>query len=357
MKKESKKKAAKSSMKEKIKSKAKSLVSKIKSVKPAVRRAKPARVLPSARTTAKAAAEKEIIAQPVQAAPAQEQQQTQYYAKPFPSGAPTEVRVSEEEKELPSGYGDNRIVLMVRDPYWTHAYWEITGDKKGEVEKALNEGWGNLRKVLRVYDVTGKKFDGTNANSYYDIDITDFANNWYINVGAPDRSWCVELGAIDRSGRFYVIARSNIVSTPRDTMSWITDEEWMIVDADFRKLYALSGGLMVGLSSAELRKKMMERLRIELASGGVSSLFSPGKRIPGQKQFWLVVNTELIVYGATEPDANVTVQGKPIKLNHDGTFSLRFALPDGEQVIPVKAVSNDGTDSRQITPIVRKETK
>jgi hypothetical protein len=51
------------------------------------------------------------------------------------------------------------------------------------------------------------------------------------------------------------------------------------------------------------------------------------------------------------------VQGRAIKLRPDGTFSLRFALPDGKQVIPVKAVSSDNEEERTITPIVNKETK
>ena len=33
-----------------------------------------------------------------------------------------------------------------------------------------------------------------------------------------------------------------------------------------------------------------------------------------EKAFWLQVHTELILYGATEPDATVTVQGQPVKL-------------------------------------------
>ena len=71
----------------------------------------------------------------------------------------------------------------------------------------------------------------------------------------------------------------------------------------------------------------------------------------------MVVNTELIVYGATEPDAKVFVQGKPVHLRSDGTFTLRFALPDGKQVIPVKGISADNLEERTITPIVTRETK
>ncbi len=84
---------------------------------------------------------------------------------------------------------------------------------------------------------------------------------------------------------------------------------------------------------------------------------SPVKKIPGERNFWLAVNTELIVYGASEPDAKVYVQGKQVNLRHDGTFTMRFALPNGKQVIPVKAISSDSKEERAITPIVTKETK
>ena len=82
---------------------------------------------------------------------------------------------------------------------------------------------------------------------------------------------------------------------------------------------------------------------------------SPVKK-PEKKPFWLVVDAELIVYGATESDAKVTVQGKPIKLRKDGTFTLRFALPDGKQEIPVVAKSAKIDETRSITPIVTRRT-
>jgi hypothetical protein len=95
-------------------------------------------------------------------------------------------------------------------------------------------------------------------------------------------------------------------------------------------------------------------------SPGGWSLFSRAHLQPGpekERGFWFWVNTELIVYGATEPDASVTFQGKPIPLRPDGTFTLRFALPDGVQVMPIRAVSADREEERTITPIVSRETK
>jgi hypothetical protein len=129
----------------------------------------------------------------------------------------------------------------------------------------------------------------------------------------------------------------------------------MIPEHMFARLYGMGFGL--GRSSP-VGKAWQERVRKQLISSpGISSLVSPVKKIPREKKFWLNVNTELIVYGATEPDARVFVQNKQIKLRSDGTFTLRFALPDSKQVIPVKAVSSDNTEERTITPIVTKETK
>ncbi|MFH0772337.1 MAG: DUF4912 domain-containing protein [Candidatus Omnitrophota bacterium] len=277
-------------------------------------------------------------------------EEAKYYPRPTPYMPTREW----EREDLPSRYGDNKVVLMVRDPYWLHSYWDVAEARKREVEQEAAAEWKSLKKILRVYDVTGINFDGANANKFFDIDITPEASNWYIHVGESDKAWCADFGVMTPSGKFLLIARSNIVATPRDKPSDVIDEEWMSLEEEFMKLYGFFGGF--GLSSpqmGQLRKKMKERLQRELASGGVSSFARPAK----QRGFWLVVNTELIVYGATEPDATVTVQDRPIKLNRDGTFSLRFALPDGEQVIPVKGVSADKEEERVITPIVRKHTK
>ncbi len=83
------------------------------------------------------------------------------------------------------------------------------------------------------------------------------------------------------------------------------------------------------------------------AGEAISSPAIPfGAGAPVEKSFWFNVNAELIVYGATEPGAKVTLGGHEIKLRPDGTFSYRFALPDGHYDLPAVAVSADGTDGR-----------
>ncbi len=281
--------------------------------------------------------------------------------------AKEEVHPTSSE-ELPSNYGDNKLVLMVRDPWWIFAYWEIQPETVERVKVMVpEEEREHLKFVMRVYDISYIDFNGANAHYYFDIPIPYGAEKWYINVNSPGRSWVAEMGWLSEKGKFYPVVRSNVVYTPLDGPSWITDEEWAVPEELFNKLYGLSigfGGLGAGLSSAELHKLWSQHVVSPISSGGVSSwggsesLGIIGRKQEGEKQrrFWMVVNTELILYGATDPSAKVYVQGKEVKLRPDGTFSLRFALPDGEQVIPVKGVSPDGVEEIVITPIVKKET-
>lgn len=257
---------------------------------------------------------------------------------------------------LPQGYDKDLVVLQVRDPWWLHAYWEVRESTWGKLKNELARLFETAKKVLRVYDVSFINFNGSNAHRSFDIEMHHDARSWYIDTAGPGRSWCVDFGLRLSDGRFITIARSNIVTTPLDGPSWVTDEEWMVPDELFSRLYASSVGL--GGSPVKLKQPWLAARKMAQGSGGISSgSFSPAKKEELKRNFWLVVNTELIVYGATEPDAKVSVCGKEINLRPDGTFSLRFSLPDGEQVIPVEAVSADKFDKRIITPVVTRETR
>ena len=255
-------------------------------------------------------------------------------------------------QELPSFYDQDKIILQVRDPRWLHSYWELRERTIDGLKSKLGDDFYRAKKVLRVYDVTNIIFNGFNANSFFDIQINDFANSWYVDTAGPGRAWCVDLGLMLADGRFITILRSNVVQTPLDGPSWVTDEEWMIPDDMFARLYGMGFGLG---KSSPVGGAWQERIKQGLFSSGLSS--SPVKKEIKERQFWLKVDCELIVYGATQADAKVTVQGLPIKLRPDGSFTLRYYLPDGKQIIPVKAASADKLEERIITPTVTRETK
>ena len=261
---------------------------------------------------------------------------------------------------LPREYGETMAALLPRDPNWMFVYWEITPASRAGVARAHGtDVFEKSRQVLRVHDAaasTGK------APAYFDISVMLEAGSWYVRVQEAGRSYCCELGLILPSGDFLGIVKSNTVVLPPGRVSEVMDEKWMAVSGDFEKLLQLSGVEYIGKGSGEVAKSLAQRWEMlrsvfsRGASWGVSSLVSQGPQEGAGKKFWLVADCELILYGATQPDAFVTVSGRKVNLNPDGTFSMRFALPDGVTDLPVKAMPKDESDSRSIDISVARKT-
>jgi uncharacterized protein len=273
-------------------------------------------------------------------------------------GVPTKDLSAKIPRDLPSGYGKDRIVCMVRDPYWLHTYWELTRKAIQRAEAAFGQDWHGCKPILRLLDVSSHDMTNTSESVVKDIDIHGGVNNWYIDVANPPRSYRIDIGYLSKNGQFYVLARSNVVSTPRAGMSDVIDENW--ADIDFVKadrIFAMSAGFDPTASSLELKQLFEERLRRPMGSPSVTSFGSGALQYGKQRKFWFQLDAELIVYGATEPNAKVTLQGEPVKLRPDGTFTMRFSLPDNRQIIPAVAASADGIEERTIVLAVERNTK
>ncbi len=256
-----------------------------------------------------------------------------------------------ESMDIPDSYDKTRIAMMVRDPYWLFTYWEISRESFGELERSLGSRWSGCRLVLRVYDRTA-------GEGYFDIETGYHSRSWYINV-SPARLYQTAIGIMTPEGKFIEIASSNISGTPRVSVSDLVDDKWIVPDEEFEKIFSASGGYASSQSgSGELLGAMEQRLLEEMGSETISSFGSAGvQKLERERGFRLWVATELILYGATEPDARVTIQGKEVKLRGDGTFSARFALPDGVLDLPVTAVSSDEIEERTIETVVSKKSK
>ncbi len=251
--------------------------------------------------------------------------------------------------DLPAGYGDHFIYLMICAPYQIYAYWEIAQHRETDALQQLGAGWDKVRSILRIYNLSRDPRGGI----FFDVELSGDADSWFLDA-EPDQSYVVEIGLRHEDGRFIALARSNEVTTPRTSMSDVLDEEWMSVDFD--RMYALSGGFEPGQSSAALRKLIEERLRSGLTSG--SGGFSSGSLVKKKdRNFWLTLNCEVIVTGATAADAQVTLNGQPVKLRPDGTFTLRRSLPDSQLRFEVHAVSADRLEERSVTPCIARRTE
>ncbi|MCY7368277.1 MAG: DUF4912 domain-containing protein [Chamaesiphon sp.] len=306
--------------------------------------------------------------------------------------------VDEGLGELPAGYGDSRIVLLPRDPQWAYAYWDIPIEHKNELRSH-----GGQQLALRIYDVTDINIEHQSPHSIQEYPIDEMAREWYIPIPVSDRSYTIDIGYRCGDGRWLVLARSESVGIPPVYPSdWIEDifitvpwEEELVgkkfVELVVPRNQAAEAGAAAVDNVTEKNavynrifgmSESTESLRINGSIYGsmqqspldsVSSFIFPsgagmwslpttsGVNMSGvgmsgigidaaerQRQFWLIADAELIVYGATEPDATVTIGGRQIKLNPDGTFRYQMSFQDGNIDYPIIAVAKDGEQQRSV---------
>ncbi len=312
------------------------------------------KALSSARSSASNVKKKKIV--PV--APAARRK------KPASGGAGrsnTTAAASTPTQTLDHACQKDRIIVLTRDSYWLHAYWELSRTTLARARAALGQDWHAARPILRVMDVSSEDTTSAAERHIRDISIHGGVNNWYIDVLEPPRSYRIDIGYLSRRGRFYVLARSNVVTTPKAGVTDTLDENWSNVQKQFERIQNPSSngngnGTTHHNTQIDLRDLFEERLRRPMSSASLQNLATTAMPHLG-RDFHFQIDAELIVYGTTEPNAHVTLQGEPVQLRNDGTFTVRFSLPDSRQIIPAVASSADGVEERTIVLAVERNTK
>lgn len=250
----------------------------------------------------------------------------------------------------------DRVVLIVRDAYWLQADWEITRAAVERVRVAMNEKWHTAQPVLRLMSV-GDAASNRAEQPIRDIPIHGGVNSWFIDVDNPPARFRVHIGYLAENDRFYPLCRSNIVDTPKPDAVHRLDRQWRDIAEDYERIYSLSGGYEVN-SSSDLKEVFEERLQRPMPSHRDDTLGSDtDAALDRHRALPFDVDAELIVYGRTVPGATVLLSGEPVKLRSDGTFTVRVAMPDKRQVLPIIAQSRDGMKQRTTVIAVERNTK
>ncbi len=237
----------------------------------------------------------------------------------------------------------DRVVVTAPDPFWLHAFWELSLQSVQRAEAALGQDWHGAKPIIRLFDVTSQDTTSTSEAPLRDIVVHGGCSHWYIDVPQPPRSYRADIGYLSRRGQFYVLARSNVIAPPKAGASEVVEDG--------------PGGEVRPAANDPVqhaRELLEEQFRRPLKE----SPFGSGAMPPGKlKKFFFDIDAELIVRGQTDPGAAVTLQNEPVKLRSDGTFTMRFSLPDSRQIIPAVATSADGMEEQTIVLAVERNTK
>ena len=70
-----------------------------------------------------------------------------------------------------NGRVKDRLVVMVRDPYWLHAYWELSRAGIERAQAAMGQHWHGARPVLRLCEVPRNATTSPNRKHIRDVVI------------------------------------------------------------------------------------------------------------------------------------------------------------------------------------------
>jgi hypothetical protein len=291
----------------------------------------------------------------------------------YESEASTDLAAIEAEMApAPRPAADTRVVFLPRDPQWAYVFWEIA-----EADRAAALAAGASQLCLRVADVTGLAGGSTHPHTLQEVVVDAHATEWYLPVPLCDRDYRVEIGFRKASpaGGWISLAFSSVARVPAlhpseqildqfipfslDTAPSALPAPIEPADAGLHeRLYqsATSRWRRLGRGS-EAFHELEQETGFDSAALSASGLglWASGRNESGaglaarQRSFWLVADAELIVYGATDPAARLTIGGEEVPLSPDGTFRIQVPFRDGQQLYPIEAIAADGEQKRNIT--------
>ena len=288
-------------------------------------------------------------------------------APSLPPAAVQNARASMEETTLPEAYGTGKVLLAAREPHWLYVWWDLSAQQ----QRGYNARSATGHLVVRIYG--GDRLD----QPVTEAPVHPESRHWFVHVNRAGTDYAAELGYYAVRQQWVSISTSRPTRTPPDAAS----ADQTLVFATIRPETPLAqpasivpetvpANLPFTEAAQERALADMVALYTEqpadansaalpaLPGGGEAALLAEAGAAPSSLEeavsspmgpteqaaggFWFSVNADIVVYGATEPDASVTIGGQSVPLREDGTFSCRFALPDGEHAVMVSAMSAQG---------------
>lgn len=299
---------------------------------------------------------------------------------PRPRSEADASTLSEDADASASHEDSDRVVFLPRDPEWGYVFWEISPETRAAAEAA-----GAQQLCLRVSDVTGLGDGTAHPHTLQEVSVDANAADWHVPMPLSNRDYRVELGFRLEDAGWLSVAFSAKARVPAarpseqildqfvpfslDAATPIplpTPEETPLDSIIHERLYQVATGFSLRSQGSEVfQQPLHEELEGQEEQAGFSDsaagIWSSGRTDSGagmarQRSFWLVADAELIVYGATDPSASLTIGDEPVPLTSEGTFRIQVPFRDGQQRYAIKAVAADGEQKREVTMAFQRTT-
>jgi hypothetical protein len=242
----------------------------------------------------------------------------------------------------------NYIDVKDCDANWICAHWDLTRDSIRRAETRLGTAWHTAVPALRLFEVSIDDVNSVSEAKVKDVLIEAGVSTWYVHVPPDARSYRLHIGYRTQQGGFFALAKSNVCAMPVLNTN---------VASGRNGNQPARNGHSAGTRSENGSSKPDGRLGRPLGFSSLSH-FGPAATEEREKgEFHFKLDTELVVHGSTRPGSMLTVQGDPVELRDDGSFTIRVNQPEGRQVVAFTAMSPRGSERRMIVLGVERNTK
>lgn len=163
-----------------------------------------------------------------------------------------------EYYDLPYRYNHTVVKVLAQNPNTLFVYWDVSDKDVENFQKMYGENFLSItRPVLLVHNIS--------ENYTFEIDVNDFANNWYINVSDSKCEYSIELCRRPTQSAYIEnkitnepidlinISFSNTIELPNDKILFFKDgDEIIFKNIKTNKIYRSS------YKSTEHSKKLKE---------------------------------------------------------------------------------------------------
>ena len=232
--------------------------------------------------------------------------------------------LSTEDSADDTSAARDSFVAEPLDAHWIRAAWTLTTRQIDRARAALGADWHQAVPVIRVLDLSSSDSVSAASSAAGEHEVKTASQTIYVPVEHSGRSYVLQLACRSESGKLFVLARSNPVKVPLETEA------------------APPVGVSINTTG---------RFRLPAPGRGITaaSQSADGKTFQ--------VEASLVVRGSTPPGSEVTFFGDPVRINDDGTFTVRLSLDEGRQVIPAVMTTADRRERRTIVLAIERNTR
>lgn len=237
--------------------------------------------------------------------------------------------------DLPAAYGQDKLVLMAKDPEWLFTYWEMTPEcvSKGWQERAHGHQYQEALKL-------SWQPQGLFEPNYVFLPVEFTARKWYVAIpGDAPRSYRVEIGWLGENGHFVSLLQSEPMTLNE---SWAHTRERLMREGAV-SAYTAKHTVNLGASEQAVIEESRGLYLLENLSSGLfsSSSLSVAQAVAAPKtKAKAATSARIEVTGNLPKGSSVRMAGQVFTADAKGRF--KASVETQEPTLHLEIISSEG---------------